>query len=91
MLHIHIYNNVFRSMSLLARHLLAAICNDEEVTRARRVEAFLASKGPNLRTPRRLQSTTSEAGIAHQASDTDSRVERHRSLLVQNIQEVPGV
>eukprot|EP00904_Undaria_pinnatifida_P008988 jgi/Undpi1/5219/HiC_scaffold_2.g00501.m1 len=46
-----------------------AICNDDEVQKARRVGAATSSTIPLQRTPRRLQTTTSEAGAAHQVQE----------------------
>eukprot|EP00904_Undaria_pinnatifida_P008994 jgi/Undpi1/5224/HiC_scaffold_2.g00506.m1 len=46
-----------------------AICNDDEVKKAWRVRASTYSTIPLQRTPRRLQTTTSEAGTAHQVQE----------------------
>ena len=47
---------------------LAVICNDDQVTKAVRVVSTVDSTGSTRGMARRLQATTSEAGVAHQAS-----------------------
>ena len=57
-----------------------AICADEDIIEVARAEVTTGLSGATPSNSRRLQTTTSEAGAAHQASDQDL-VERSPSLL----------
>ena len=56
------------------------ICADEEIIKAARVEVTAELPRATPTNSRRLQTTTSEAGVAHQASDQDP-VERPSSPI----------
>lgn len=53
---------------MIVHCLLAAICADEAITKAMPVAARTGFTSATARNSRRLQTTTSEAGVAHEVS-----------------------